>query len=258
MQWWSVSAFAVSTVAVGALANAGAFLAWRRADQALTRALAELDHRSGALYPATLLAYGWGRHDTTVTGWAAVHRARRPLPDGERDHPLTALAREVVARGLPQDITEVTGRPDFLTAHHVEAEWLADRMPGPGDDSNLGTVLVGLPAAAISGWMALCAAANLISRLMRPGVAHDTGSPDDASGPYGGVAMIGLLVWLAGFVVMLAVEALLWLPARDRWRRRVRDHSAQLVQRELGDAHDAFLADLSRDAAATLRPRHQR
>ncbi|MGW4651209.1 hypothetical protein [Kitasatospora sp. NPDC004289] len=259
MQWWSVSAFVVSTVAVAVLANLRAFLAWRRADRALTRALAELDERTGALYPATLLAHGRSRYDTVATGWAAIHRARRPLRDGELDHPLTALAREVVDRGHLQDVTELTEGPDFRTAHGEEARWVADRIPGPEQEGNLVPALMGFPAVVISGWMALCTVVGLAAWLSRTGAAaDDTSPPDDGSGAYGGAVLAGLLVWLVGFAVVLAVQALFWYPVRERWLRRLRDRSAQLVQRELGDAHDAFLADLGKGAADTLRAREER
>ncbi|MFI9584056.1 hypothetical protein ACIHCQ_19930 [Streptomyces sp. NPDC052236] len=40
----------------------------------------------------------------------------------------------------------------------------------------------------------------------------------------------------------------------SRWQRRVRGRGAQVARRELGDSYDAFLADLSREKFALLRP----
>ncbi|MEU1012493.1 hypothetical protein [Streptomyces sp. NPDC005890] len=256
MELWSAQTFLLSTAAAFLVANVTALLIRRRADRTVTRFLAELGEHPGALYPAALFTHGYGRHDSAVTGWAAVHRARRPLPDGESDHPITALARGVVERdGGVEDITEVTGQEGFFHEHWKEATWLTDRLPRSGDDIiDLRAELMAYPAAAVSGWMAFSVFAYLTASLKAEGAGLDVVDADDPAAAYGGAILIGLLLWLVGFLVMLAVQAALWSPAYGRWLQRVRDRGAHVLRRELGEAYDDFLADLRQSKSAALRP----
>ncbi|GAB1688351.1 hypothetical protein [Krasilnikovia sp. M28-CT-15] len=244
----SVDILVVGTWGVFVLANVGALVAGIRVDRAVARVVTALHERPGGLYPATLLAYG--PRDTAAAAWAAVHRARQPFPTGKTGHRLTALALRVLHsdRGL-QHIRQITQRQKFHWVHLSEVQWLASRLPGRPQDLvvDLTVEVVVAPAVVISGWFALYLAGWLIARLV-DGEIQLHGLIDWLVG-LPGMFALPLGVWFGGFLLMLAVQAALWWPARRLWQLTIRRRAVRVLRRELGDAYDPFLADLRRDGS---------